>query len=819
MFGCGVMINYWIDIKNVDLVLIMGGNVVEVYLCGFKWVIEVKVYNKVWLLVVDLCFICFVLVVDYYVLIWIGIDIVFFGGLINYLLENDKIQYEYVCNYIDVLFIVKEGFSFEDGLFNGYDVEKWIYLDKFFWGYEIGEDGYVKVDLILIYLCCVFNLFKQYYSCYILDVVSNICGMLKDMMFKVWVEIVEIFKLGKVMIIMYVLGWIQYLVGVQMICIGVMVQLLLGNIGMFGGGMNVLCGYFNIQGLIDFGLLFNLLLGYLILVMDVEQDYDVYIVKCMVKLLCLGQLFYWQNYGKFYVSLMKVWFGKLVIKENNWCYDWLFKFDMLGVGYDVLCYFDMMYQGKVNGYFCQGFNFIVLFFNKVKVGVVLVCLKWMVVMDLLVIEILEFWCNVGEYNDVDIVSIKIMVFCLFIFCFVEEDGLIVNSGCWLQWYWKGVELLGQVCLDIVIMVGLFYCLCEMYCKDGGVFFDLIFGFDWFYFKFDELGLDELVWEFNGKVLSDLVDLVNGMILVKVGEQLLGFVLLCDDGSMVSGCWIFVGFWIQQGNQMGCCDNSDFYGMGQIFGWVWVWLVNWWIFYNCVLVDVSGKLWDLEKKCLVWWNGKFWGGIDVFDYKVDVLLEVGMNLFIMNFEGVVCLFVVDKMVEGLFFEYYELFEMLIGVNFLYCDNCKVISNLVVWVFKNDMELFGMVDEFFYVVIIYWFIEYFYYWIKYCWLNVIIQFEQFVEIGEVLVKELGINVGDKVKVFFNCGYIKVVVVVIKCICLLQVDGKIVYYVGILIYWGFVGMVCNGFLVNILIFFVGDGNIQMLEFKLFLVNVEKV
>lgn len=41
-FGCGVMINYWVDIKNVDVVVVMGGNVVEVYFVGFCWVIEVK---------------------------------------------------------------------------------------------------------------------------------------------------------------------------------------------------------------------------------------------------------------------------------------------------------------------------------------------------------------------------------------------------------------------------------------------------------------------------------------------------------------------------------------------------------------------------------------------------------------------------------------------------------------------------------------------------------------------------------------------------------------------------------------------------------
>ena len=78
-----------------------------------------------------------------------------------------------------------------------------------------------------------------------------------------------------------------------------------------------------------------------------DRDYDAYIAKRTAKPLRPGQLSYWQNYGKFHVSLMKAWFGKSATKENNWCYDWLPKLDMPGAGYDVLRYFDMMYQGKV----------------------------------------------------------------------------------------------------------------------------------------------------------------------------------------------------------------------------------------------------------------------------------------------------------------------------------------------------------------------------------------------------------------------------------------------------------------------------------------
>lgn len=79
----------------------------------------------------------------------------------------------------------------------------------------------------------------------------------------------------------------------------------------------------------------------------------------------------------------------------------------------------------------------------------------------------------------------------------------------------------------------------------------------------------------------------------------------------------------------------------------------------------------------------------------------------------------------------------------------------------------------------------------------------EISEELVKEKGIENGDVVKVILKCGYIKIKVVVIKCVCLIDVDGKCIYIVGILIYGGFVIVGKKLFLVNMFIGCVGDVN----------------
>ena len=70
-------------------------------------------------------------------------------------------------------------------------------------------------------------------------------------------------------------------------------------------------------------------------------------------------------------------------------------------GYDVLQYFEMMKEGKVNGYICQGFNPVASFPNKNKVIGCLSKLKFLVTIDPLNTETSNFWQNHGELNEVD----------------------------------------------------------------------------------------------------------------------------------------------------------------------------------------------------------------------------------------------------------------------------------------------------------------------------------------------------------------------------------------------------------------------------------
>jgi len=104
------MTNDWIDIKNADVVLVMGGNSAEAHPVGFKWVIEAKARNKAQLVVVDPRFTRTAAVADVYVPLRAGTDIAFLGGVINYLLTHDKIQHEYVRNYTNAAFLVKQSY-------------------------------------------------------------------------------------------------------------------------------------------------------------------------------------------------------------------------------------------------------------------------------------------------------------------------------------------------------------------------------------------------------------------------------------------------------------------------------------------------------------------------------------------------------------------------------------------------------------------------------------------------------------------------------------------------------------------------------------
>ena len=292
------MTNGWIDIKNTDMMLIMGGNPAENHPCGFKWAMEAKRNRNAKLISVDPRFTRTSSTADLFVQIRAGTDIAFLGGLIRYAIENNRIAHDYLVNYTNAAFIVKEGFKLpEDGLYSGFDSAAGTY-DKSTWNYQAGGDSSgntggaaahsgdapeptpgaqasppppslppnVAYDLTLQHPRCVFQLLKQQYSRYTPEIVERITGIPKDQFLKAADLFTSVRKDGdmkKVATIIYAVGWTQHTFGTQIIRTAAMIQLLLGNVGRAGGGVNALRGHSNIQGATDMAGLYDSLPGYL----------------------------------------------------------------------------------------------------------------------------------------------------------------------------------------------------------------------------------------------------------------------------------------------------------------------------------------------------------------------------------------------------------------------------------------------------------------------------------------------------------------------------------------------------------------------------
>jgi formate dehydrogenase major subunit len=803
------MTNTWQDIKNANVVLVMGGNAAEAHPCGFKWVIEAKIENGAKLVVIDPRFTRTASVADVYAPIRPGTDIAFLSGVIRYLLEKDKIQHEYVRAYTNAGLIVKDGFGFKDGLFTGYDEEHRTY-DKSSWDYERDDQGFAKVDDTWQNPHCVINLLREHVDRYTPEMVSRICGTPQEK----FLQICELFAScsapDKALTSLFALGWTQHSVGAQNIRTMAMVQLLLGNIGVSGGGMNALRGHSNIQGLTDVGLLSNAMPGYLTLPRDTDATFDDYMKTRLFKPLRPGQVSYWQNYRKFFVSFQKAIYGNAATAANNWAYDWLPKLDI--PLYDIIAAFEMMDRGEMNGYICQGFNPLQAFPDKGKIRRALGKLKYLVVMDPLDTETSRFWENFGPQNPSDPASIQTEVFQLPTSCFAEENGALVNSARWLQWHWKAAPPPGEAQSDIWIMAGLFHRMRETYRKDGGTFPDPLLNLTWDYTNPVDPDPEDLAKEMNGRVLVDLKD-ASGQTILKAGQQLDGFAQLRDDGSTMSGCWIFAGSYTEKGNQMARRDASDPREAGIAPNWAWAWPANRRILYNRASADPSGKPWN-PARSVIQWDGSKWVGLDVPDYTAAAPSE-NVGPFIMNGEGLGRLFALDQMVEGPFPEHYEPFESP-SQNVLHP---KVRNNPVARVYADDRNNFGVSAEFPYVGTTYRLTEQFHFWTKHARINAILQPEEFVEIGEALAKEKGIEQAGWVRVTSKRGAIICKAYVTKRIKPMTVDGKPTHVVGVPLHWGFTGQALKGYGANTLTPSVGDANTQTPEFKAFLVNVERV
>jgi formate dehydrogenase major subunit len=870
------MTNGWVDIKNTDMMLIMGGNPAENHPCGFKWVVEARKVRNAKLVVVDPRFQRTASQADLFCQIRAGSDIAFLGGLINYAIQNNRYAKDYITNYTNAAFIVKKGFKLpeDDGLFSGFDSGKY---DVSSWNYEEGGnvtgtaaaaiaagDGPATADtaakaatpappakvvavaakpgaapaappppslppntaydLSLEHPRCVFQLMKRHFSRYTPDMVANITGCDAEKFKKAADLLTSIRKDGdtkKVGTIIYSVGWTQHTYGTQIIRTAAMYQLLMGNVGRAGGGVNALRGHSNIQGATDMAGVFDILPGYLKMPVPADTDFAAYlkrITPTSAKPKEWDSFNYWSNTPKFAVSFLKAMYGDNAKKENDWAFHYLPKIDRK---FSWVEQWDAMYNGKVKGLISFGMNGVSIGPNSQKNIDALKKAEWLVVCDIYPEETSSFWESPG-ISPADMANIKTEVYRLPGAGFAEKDGTFVNSARWLQWKWAAVPTPGDAKLDHAILAQVFLKVRELYQKDGGKFPDPILNATWGYANPNSPSLAEIAREINGKALADLHDDKQTPTDWKTGQQLPGFAWLRDDGTTSCGNWLYCGSWPDAGSNTQRRDPADPSGLGIHPTWAWSWPANRRVLYNRASCNVDGKPWDPSRK-QVWFNeatGK-WAGNDVPDFKADSAPKDHMGPFIMNPEGVGRLFVpLAPLADGPFPEHYEPIESPIA-NPLHP---KQSNSPVVKKYKTPLDKYGDPKDYPYVCTTYRLTEHYHYWTKNNPMNMQLVPEPFVEIPEELAAQLQIKGGDKVKVssIRSSYYCKAMVT--KRIKKMTVGGKETYQVGIPIHWAYTGLKDGRpenerTPVNLLSPTVIDPNAYTPEFKGFLVKIEKV
>jgi len=823
-FGRGAMTNGWTDIKNTDLVFVMGGNPAENHPCGFKWAIEAKKNRNAKIVVVDPRFTRTAAVADLFAQLRAGTDIAFLNGIIHYAIEKKRFHEDYVKLHTNAPYVIGEKYQFTDGLFSGFDAGKGEY-DKSAWQYQADpKTNAYQVDETLQNPRCVFQLLRQHVSRYTPEMVEQICGTPKDQFIKVAEAVTSTGNAQRVGTILYALGWTQHSTGVQIIRTAAMLQLLLGNVGRPGGGVNALRGHSNIQGATDMGGTFEILPGYLKTPTSATQTLAEYLEKGPPTTLnkqAWASMNYWQNYPKFMVSLLKAYYGKSATKENDYNYALMPKIDG---NYSWMYLFDDMYRGGSTraggkepgpeGLISFGMNPVGTGPNSPKMVGALSKLKWLVMVENFENESATFWKAPKEYGGAPPKDIQTTVYQLPAGNFAEKDGCFTNSARWIQWKWKAIDPPGQAKPDQEILSRIFLAVRDLYKKEGGALPEAVLSVDWSYTNPYSPDFGEVLKEISGKALDDIKDPKDPTkIIKKKGEQLDGFGQLQDDGTTLCGNWLHSGCYSSAGNLTQRRNNADPMGLGMFHEWAFSWPANRRVMYNRASADKDGKPWDPSRPGIVW-NGEKWVG-DVPDIKPDS--PPGQyGAFIMLPEGVGRLYA-PVLNDGPFPEHYEAIEAPV-------DNplhAKVTSNPVSKKFSTDKDKYGGRDQFPIVCTTYRLTEHFHYWTKHHIngrLNEV-QPEFFFEIPEDLAKEKGIANGSKVKVTSARGTIVGPAIVTKRILSMNIGGKKVWQIGFPIHWGYAGDPKHaGPLANLLTPSAMDPNTWTPEFKTFLVQVEK-
>ena len=856
------MTNDWTDIKNSDCILVQGANPAENHPASMAWVNEARDKHGAKLIVVDPRFTRTAATADLYVALRPGTDIVFLGGLINYTLQNRLYNEEYVKYYTNALTLIHPDFKGPadlDGLFSGYDAEARSY-DTASWQYQkeqktvtvtqkdpvTGEDVTVEKQVSVPKKAtslddpnCAFAHLKKHFARYTPELVEQVCGTPKEK----FLQVAELYcatgapdKSGT---IMYAMGQTQHTVGTQNVRATAILQLLLGNIGIPGGGVNALRGESNVQGSTDMALLFHDLPGYLGSPTDKHPDLAAYLAK-------FDTTSYWVNGPRFFTTLMKAWFSAAATKENDYAYHYIPK---TSGNYSWIALFEAMYAGQIKGLICMGQNPAVAGPNARLERKALQNLDWLVMMDLFETETASFWKGPGVNPQ----EVKTEVFLLPAADAMEKAGSIVSSGRRSQWRPAVAAALGDDKEDIWILTRLVRDLKEAYkdsteAKDRPIL-DLVWNYG------DEPDVELVAREINGYALEDVKD-ASGKVLVEKGKVIPGFATIAsaaDPGTIACGNWLFGGYFAEADDGTGTMmpavkrrGQNDPGGYGFYPNWGFTWPANRRILYNRASARPDGTPWAENKK-VIWWDatadsgqkdaqgnpilGK-WVGYDVPDFpptkkpdakadpaKTGLGAQSGTDPFLMKSDGKGWLFAPAGLNEGPFPEHYEPLESAVVNPLSSVQNNPVIK---LWDTDADKDIgdgVGTSDEFPIICTTYRLCEHWQAgamsrnlpWLAEC------QPDMFIEMGEELAQEKGIKNGGQVIVASARGQIKVVALVTKRWRPYQVNGKKVHQVGMPWHYGWQGL-ATGDIANDLTPHIGDGNTMIPEYKAFLVDVRK-
>jgi formate dehydrogenase major subunit len=642
----------------------------ECHPVAFQWVIEAKARGAT-VIHVDPRFTRTSALADLHVPLRAGTDIVFLGGIINYVLANEKYFRDYVVAYTNAAVILSEDFQDTedlDGVFAGLDVEGHRY-DKAPWSYlgammraaagargrpydltdgGTSAAGQPEVAEALEHPRSVFQTLKRHFSRYTPEVVEQACGVPPDTFARICELLTANSGRDRTTAFVYSVGWTQHTVGVQYIRTASILQALLGNMGRPGGGILALRGHASIQGSTDIPTLFDLLPGYLPMpAAQTHLDLDAY----------LGDITmtkgFWANSPAYMISLLKAYWGPAATAENGFCYDYL---PRLTGDHGAFATVLEQLNGRCQGYFLLGQNPAVGGANARMQRLGMANLDWLVVRDMMMIESATWWQNgpeieTGEMRTEDL---KTEVFFMPAAAYTEKSGSFTNTQRMLQWHHQAVLPAEDARSELWFIYHLGRRIREKLAASADP---------------RDRPLQELTWDYPTS--GPLADPSSEAVLAEVngwdaeGQPLSGFAQLKDDGSTTCGCWIYSGAYAGGVNQT--ARRKPGHEQSWVAPeWGWAWPANRRILYNRASADPDGKPWS-ERKALVWWDadaGK-WTGHDVPDFPatrppsyrpadgatgVDALS--GIDAFIMQNDGKAWLYAPAGLADGPLPTHYE-----------------------------------------------------------------------------------------------------------------------------------------------------------------------